>query len=318
MGLKEMYYNLSIVFLLLASSSAFTQDNNLGITQTQDNNKITLTIQIQKPNSHEGIRGATILGNGISNSVEVCQHLVGVSKGDYCPITETKVTNLNIPGSCQEIYRNGKTISGTYEILPTGQTKPVTVLCDMEIEGGGWTIIQKRFDGSVDFYRPWRDYKFGFGNLKGEFWLGLENIHHLTSSKSNELLIEVTDHNLLNYYARYPVFEIGSEYQGYKLKTLGSYSGNSSGDSMIYHLSQRFTTFDQDQDSWSEGNCAKFSHGGWWYNNCYSSNLNGSPRNIPHISPKDTSKRYGMNWDKITTPSQSHLYGTRMLIRPKL
>ncbi|XP_050509610.1 microfibril-associated glycoprotein 4-like isoform X2 [Diabrotica virgifera virgifera] len=272
MGLKEMYYNLSIVFLLLASSSAFTQDNNLGITQTQDNNKITLTIQIQKPNSHEGIRGATIR----------------------------------------------KTISGTYEILPTGQTKPVTVLCDMEIEGGGWTIIQKRFDGSVDFYRPWRDYKFGFGNLKGEFWLGLENIHHLTSSKSNELLIEVTDHNLLNYYARYPVFEIGSEYQGYKLKTLGSYSGNSSGDSMIYHLSQRFTTFDQDQDSWSEGNCAKFSHGGWWYNNCYSSNLNGSPRNIPHISPKDTSKRYGMNWDKITTPSQSHLYGTRMLIRPKL
>uniref|UniRef100_A0A6P7GQA1 Angiopoietin-4-like isoform X3 n=1 Tax=Diabrotica virgifera virgifera TaxID=50390 RepID=A0A6P7GQA1_DIAVI len=74
--------------------------------------------------------------------------------------------------------RNNK--SGVYQIKPRTSSKPFAVLCDMETKGGGWTHIQKRFDGSQDFYLPWRDYKFGFGDLAGEFWLGLENIYHMT------------------------------------------------------------------------------------------------------------------------------------------
>ncbi|XP_072390854.1 microfibril-associated glycoprotein 4-like [Diabrotica undecimpunctata] len=330
MCLKEMYYNISIFFVLLTISSSFTISNNIDdkndsdmmrnfakLNKIKDNNKIVLTLQIENPTVREDITDVTTGSNGINSFVDACQFLVGISKGNYCPTTETKDPNLNIPGSCQEIYKNGNTMSGTYQILPSGQTKPLMVLCDMEIQGGGWTHIQKRFDGSEDFYRPWRDYKFGFGNLKGEFWLGLENIHQLTSSETNELLIELTDHNMLNYYARFLVFKVGPEYDGYELKTVDGYRGNATttaDDCMKWHEGQKFTTFDQDHDRWNEGNCANFSRGAWWYNNCYCSNLNGTPRNMPHTNIL----RPGMNWDRITLTQKKYLYGTRMLIRPKL
>jgi hypothetical protein len=94
----------------------------------------------------------------------------------------------------------------------------------MTTSGGGWTVFQRRLDGSVDFYRGWQDYKHGFGNLTGEFWLGLEKIHKMTTNKSNELLIEVEDFSGNTRYALYSNVSIAGEADKYRL-SIGSYSG---------------------------------------------------------------------------------------------
>lgn len=95
------------------------------------------------------------------------------------------------------------------------------VYCDQETAGGGWTVIQRRKDGSVDFYRGWQDYKNGFGELTGEFWLGLDNIHQLTRyGKQNYLRVDLE--NVL--FAEYSNFAVDNETNKYKL-TVGGYNG---------------------------------------------------------------------------------------------
>ena len=85
--------------------------------------------------------------------------------------------------NCAELYKAGKRISGVYTINPDNDGA-FDVYCDQKTAGGGWTVFQKRLDGSVDFYLGWGDYKRGFGNLNGEFWLGLDKIHRLTKERS--------------------------------------------------------------------------------------------------------------------------------------
>ncbi|XP_060601723.1 microfibril-associated glycoprotein 4-like, partial [Ruditapes philippinarum] len=71
--------------------------------------------------------------------------------------------------------------SGIYDItLQKSQTK-LKVYRDMETDGGGWTVFQNRFRGSVDFYRNFNDYEYGFGDLDDEFWLGLKYVQEMTS-----------------------------------------------------------------------------------------------------------------------------------------
>ena len=98
------------------------------------------------------------------------------------------------------------------------------VFCDQTTEGGGWTVFQRRLDGSVDFYRHWNDYKHGFGDLCGEFWLGLDKIHRLTSGVNNVLRVDLGDFEGKNTYAEYERFGVMGEDDKYKL-ILGSYSG---------------------------------------------------------------------------------------------
>ncbi|XP_078665434.1 uncharacterized protein LOC144907898 [Branchiostoma floridae x Branchiostoma belcheri] len=93
------------------------------------------------------------------------------------------------PGKCRdcaEIYEGGSTTSGVYLVTLQNNT-PVEVYCDMDTDGGGWTIIQRRIDGTVPFNRTWEDYKQGFGNKDGEHWLGNDNIHLLTNQKDYRL-----------------------------------------------------------------------------------------------------------------------------------
>ena len=101
---------------------------------------------------------------------------------------------------------------------------PFDVYCDQTTEGGGWTVIQKRFDGSVNFYLDWADYKRGFGSLGGEFWLGLDKICRLTKEGKIRLRVELTDHEGNTSYADYDFFAVASEKIKYRL-SLGKFSG---------------------------------------------------------------------------------------------
>ena len=133
-------------------------------------------------------------------------------------------------------------------------------------------MFQRRQDGSQDFYLDWSEYKAGFGNLTGEFWLGLDKIHRLTASRPSELRVEVGDWSGDRAYAKYGSFGVGDEQSLYQL-SVGSYSG-SAGDSLAYHNNKKFSTKDRDNDP-SSANCAVALTGAWWYNDCHHSNLNG-------------------------------------------
>ena len=189
--------------------------------------------------------------------------------------------------NCKDALTKGQTISGVYTIQPDNQPA-FQVYCDMETDGGGWTVFQRRMDGSVDFYRYWTDYQQGFGNLSGEFWLGLDKIHRLTST-GTELRVDLQDFEGNSRYAQYTSFSVGDSSSKYILSVSG-YSGTA-GDSLGVHNGQRFSTRDQDNDAHSSDNCAQTYKGGWWYKWCHQSNLNGLYHGGPHSSFAD-----GVNW----------------------
>lgn len=156
--------------------------------------------------------------------------------------------------------------SGTLLLKAEG-LEPFLVSCDSKLAGSGWTVIQRRIDGKVDFYRPWEDYKHGFGNVKEEFWLGLEKLHRMTNAHRYELYIQLVDQRNETRYASYDNFRIANEQEKYMLVSVGNYSGNA-GDSMKGHVYNHFSTYDSDKSIGSHSSCASRLQGAWWYWNC--------------------------------------------------
>ena len=152
----------------------------------------------------------------------------------------------------------------------------------METDGGGWTVFQRRQDGSVDFYRNWRDYEDGFGNLTGEFWLGLGKINRLTKEQSNTLRFDLGDFDGNTSYAQYNTFSVGNSTTEYTL-TVGGYSGTA-GDSFLRQNGMKFTTQDRDNDIHQHNNCAQVYPGAWWYDYCFLGHLNGPYYHSPAVS----------------------------------
>ncbi|XP_056418375.1 fibrinogen beta chain [Hyla sarda] len=215
-------------------------------------------------------------------------------------------TTCNIPvvsgKECEEVFRKGGETSEMYLIQPDGFFRPYKVYCDMTTQDGGWTLIQNRQDGSVNFGRPWDGYKNGFGNIAfsgdkkvcdtpGEYWLGNERISQLTNLGPTEALIEMEDWDGNKVSAKYTSFTVQNEANKYQLSVSG-YQGNAGNAllegaselrgenrTMTIHNGMFFSTHDRDNDGWlhSDPNkqCAKEDGGGWWYNRCHSANPNG-------------------------------------------
>ncbi|KAK2818944.1 hypothetical protein Q5P01_024505 [Channa striata] len=176
--------------------------------------------------------------------------------------------------------------------------------------GGQWTVFQRRMDGSVNFYRPWDQYKMGFGNAAGEYWLGLENLFYMTLRKKYELLVDMEDFNGNKAFSRYSSFSIGSEFEGYRLNVSGFTNGGA-GDALTYHNGQKFSTFDKDQDS-HPNNCAKSFNGGFWYNSCHFANPNGAYR----WGADGTLYAVGVEWYQWKGHHDYSLKAISMKIRP--
>uniref|UniRef100_A0A672YSG4 Tenascin XB n=1 Tax=Sphaeramia orbicularis TaxID=375764 RepID=A0A672YSG4_9TELE len=182
----------------------------------------------------------------------------------------TGTLRFPFPSDCSQELLNGIRTSGVVDIFPQGKRGGVmTVYCDMDTDGGGWTVFQRRKDGSVDFFRGWNDYVRGFGDPSGEFWLGLDGLHNLTRMTPMTLRVDLRDGDDAAF-AKYSTFEVAK--RNYRL-TVGGYSGTA-GDSLSYHNNRIFTTKDRDPASFIT-RCAMSYRGGWWYKNCHEANLNG-------------------------------------------
>ncbi|XP_062569875.1 fibrinogen alpha chain-like [Saccostrea cucullata] len=176
---------------------------------------------------------------------------------------------------------------GVYTIYPAMKTKK-SVYCDMTTDGGGWTVIQRRQDGSTNFYRNWAEYKNGFGDAKDEYWLGNDAIHALTKVRKQELRIDLEKFSKEKAHATYSTFYIGSEAEKYKLepksiaiahtriKLRGIYGSAKSYtcDSFSQHSSMKFSTRDKDNDRLRRP-CAQTFKTAGWFADCLNCNLNG-------------------------------------------
>eukprot|EP00112_Aurelia_sp_Birch-Aquarium-sp1_P009708 Seg2112.5 transcript_id=Seg2112.5/GoldUCD/mRNA.D3Y31 product=Ficolin-1 protein_id=Seg2112.5/GoldUCD/D3Y31 len=177
------------------------------------------------------------------------------------------------PTSCKSLLHTGKQASGEYTIWINGAT-PTKAYCDMQTDGGGWTVIQRRRDASTYFNRGWREYKRGFGDKSHNFWLGLDAIHSLTAQGAT-LRIDLVELSGKKGFAKYNRFRVGNESSNYALEVSG-FSGNA-GNCLRYNNKAAFSTKDRDNDWYVNGNCAAdFRQGPWWYPYyCGHSNLNG-------------------------------------------
>ena len=177
----------------------------------------------------------------------------------------------------------------------------------METDGGGWIVFQRRQDGSIDFYHNWAEYERGFGNLTGEHWLGLKNIHRLTPKGSNYLRVDLADFAGSKAYAKHKSFEILDSYTQYTI-VIGSYLGTA-GDSLSSSNMMKFTTKDKDNDTEGSTNCARHLSGAWWFKTCYRAHLNA-----PYAHSSKVHQWKGIVWNTFKGDRYS-LKFTEMKVR---
>lgn len=184
-----------------------------------------------------------------------------------------------------------------------------------------WTVIQRRFDGSVDFAQDWNAYKTGFGSASGEYWIGNDYLAYLTNTKTYKLHIELEDWEGESRYAAYSPFVVSPESDKYRL-SLGVYSGNASSseskdkvDGFLYLNNMQFSTYDQDNDGDTRDCIAVYGYGGFWYTRCTSFGPNNYYGQGSDANPSGVKTYNKIRWDDWHG-NQYSLKTVTMMIRP--
>ncbi|CAK8688165.1 unnamed protein product [Clavelina lepadiformis] len=204
---------------------------------------------------------------------------------------------------CTSIYASGSTSSGIYPIWLKERFQFTYVYCDMELVSTkkGWTTIQRRMNGEINFERGWDDYVRGFGNPSSEYWLGLENMYRLSRQittatvlgmidiQSPAIGFDLEDWDGMNVFVQYTYFWLESKATNYLLNVRGLSRTfwNYFDTAPIYE--SEFSTPDKDNDDDNNAHCARDRKSGWWFHSCFEANLNGA-------YPKYKQK---MKWENI-------------------
>ena len=198
--------------------------------------------------------------------------------------------------SCKALLDEGYNTSGVYTINPDDNN--FNVFCDMSLQGGGWTIIQRRISDAIDFNKKWKEYKIGFGKYEGNFWLGLDKISKITNYETNKLYIAVQSFDNLFRKAWYAsiVLDAANEYK----LTLGDYdtTNSNAGNAFGSHSNVMFSTKDRDNDDVTSTHCAQTYQSGWWYSSsdCHDAHLNGVYVNYPGTGQTSGQGIIWQNW----------------------
>ncbi|XP_042221909.1 ficolin-2-like [Homarus americanus] len=245
----------------------------------------------------------------VQETQELLQEDLTALKDSINTLSNLVVSTL--PEDCSVARARGSW-SSTTEVRPPG-LQPRKVRCDQQTGGGGWTVVLARFPTThlhlerCDFNRSWQQYKQGFGDIHGEFWIGNEALHSLTKEVQTELRVTLSDWEGNTTSSVWQHFRVGSETDHYKLTVGGYEEGSKAGDSLHHHNNHRFSTYDNDNDRDYE-HCARKHGGGWWYFSCYQSHLTGA------ALPPNASGHHAIVWR-----TWKHIVGLRevtMMIRP--
>lgn len=214
---------------------------------------------------------------------------------------EGMIANLavaaHVPLDCADLQVKGLAKSGVYTIYPMQDDTKLQVLCDLETDGGGWTVFLNRAPqvNPVNFNLPWNDYMIGIGKPPGEYWMGLDFLHLLTSYYPTSLRFEASNFTGFEKFAEYHTFRVDNEENNYKLTLDGYQSDSTMPDNLLTNNDCYFSTSDRDNDKFILGNCATFTnvaHGGWWYSSCGKSRLTG-----PLLNSMTWASASVYNWD---------------------
>uniref|UniRef100_A0A3B5LGL8 Fibrinogen C-terminal domain-containing protein n=1 Tax=Xiphophorus couchianus TaxID=32473 RepID=A0A3B5LGL8_9TELE len=214
----------------------------------------------------------------------------------------------DFPSDCSELFDRGERANGTYAIKPNG-SEPFMVFCDMS-RGRGATVIQQRRDGSMNFDQPWEKYENGFGELQGEFWLGLKKMYSLASQGNSVLHIQLEDWKQNRHFIEYR-FYLEGPVSNYTIRLV--YLSGSLPNPLSNHTGVVFSTKDRDNGRHWASRCSHPQSGGWWFSSCGDTNLNERYSRVRANGRSE--RRRGIQWRSGRKTSHSFAF-TQISIHP--